>query len=194
MLVREDDNEIEFITDTYNNPIDLVTYVQNNFSYKTKRPLGYLKPFVRKSFFIKHCIKYDDQLRNSEDFLLILRALICGANLRYLDYSGYIYNVFNSSISAKFNDHQNSNFICAMQDLLQEYAHKISHLEKNIIGKHIRYRALSSHMHQLIKYCKTFSIRGICNVFKQVNFRDKITLFALLINLLIRRLGSKKRF
>lgn len=68
--------------------------------------LGYLKPVLRLDFLRQAQIRYDETLRNGEDFHLIAALLAAGGKLWCSPEPGYLYTVARGSISNRLDpDH-----------------------------------------------------------------------------------------
>ncbi|WP_299567681.1 glycosyltransferase family 2 protein [uncultured Sulfitobacter sp.] len=81
-------------------------YIAGNMHGAKGLSLGYLKPVFRRSFLLTHGMRYDETLRNGEDFHFVLEALARGAVMRYRADPGYVYSVGQISISHRLNpDH-----------------------------------------------------------------------------------------
>lgn len=81
--------------------IDAACFLQQNLLFRTPRPLGYLKPLMRRSFVQGHGLAYDPALRIGEDFQLVLEALLAGARYVRVRWPGYLYTAREGSISAR---------------------------------------------------------------------------------------------
>lgn len=79
--------------------LTLEEYVGRNLLGPEGGDLGYLKPLFRKAFLETHHIRYDETLRNSEDYHIILAALEAGARVVISPDPGYLYRVAEGSIS-----------------------------------------------------------------------------------------------
>ena len=87
-------------------PWVLSDYVYGNQLHNGTLSLGYLKPVFRTSFLRQHGLRYDETLRNGEDFHLVLAALFVGSCVRYSPEGGYLFTRRAGSISSKLNpDH-----------------------------------------------------------------------------------------
>ena len=62
--------------------VDIVDYVRLNHFYGSGPCLGYLKPMFRASLLVQPGCRYDETLRITEDFDLILRLLQAGNRMR----------------------------------------------------------------------------------------------------------------
>ncbi len=81
-------------------------YIAGNMHGTSGLSLGYLKPVFRRAFLMAHGLRYDEHLRNGEDFHFVLEALAQGAVMRFRAEPGYVYSVGQASISHRLNpDH-----------------------------------------------------------------------------------------
>lgn len=71
--------------------ISLGDYVKYNQPLKSGDCLGYLKPLIRRETLGRLCVRYDETLRNSEDYYLVATLLARGARMTYTSYAGYFY-------------------------------------------------------------------------------------------------------
>lgn len=53
--------------------------------------LGFLKPLIRRDFLDQHILRYDEQLRLSEDFDLYARSILAGARAKFVNEALYLY-------------------------------------------------------------------------------------------------------
>jgi succinoglycan biosynthesis protein ExoO len=72
----------------------------------TRRTLLDLKPMLRRAFVELHHLRYPENLRHGEDFLLMLEALARGAIFRITWNPGYLYTTRNSGWSRTVLDYQ----------------------------------------------------------------------------------------
>jgi succinoglycan biosynthesis protein ExoO len=68
-----------------------------------KVSLGYLKPLFDINFLNAHGLRYDERLRIGEDFDLVLRALLVGAEYRFLPQATYYYRKHAASTSHRLS-------------------------------------------------------------------------------------------
>lgn len=59
-------------------------------SGRSRGELGFLKPLIRRSFLEGHCLRYDETLRLSEDFMLYVQMLAAGARFMTWRRCGYV--------------------------------------------------------------------------------------------------------
>lgn len=80
-------------------------YVNANCLFTKSSALGYLKPLIRKSLLVQHEIQYNKNLKNAEDYDLILRLLVRGARFRVQPEMLYFYRRHSASISHRLASH-----------------------------------------------------------------------------------------
>jgi glycosyltransferase involved in cell wall biosynthesis len=83
--------------------VDIVDYVRLNHFYGSGPCLGYLKPMFRASLLTQPGCRYDETLRITEDFDLILRLLQAGSGMRIYPRRYYLYRKHPNSISFRLN-------------------------------------------------------------------------------------------
>lgn len=108
-----------FITDP-DRPVrlDAAAFLAGNLRVVGGHNLGYLKPLVRRAFLEREGISYDPDLRNGEDFHLVLCCLLSGAVVWFSPDADYLYTRRVGSISAvSAIDHLNA-LIRAETDML----------------------------------------------------------------------------
>ncbi len=82
-------------------PVDLPFFVRGNLSalHGNRGELGFLKPLISKTFLDRHGIRYDEEMRLGEDYLLYATALVRGARFCLTDPAGYVAVVRPDSLS-----------------------------------------------------------------------------------------------
>jgi len=60
---------------------------------------GFSKPLIRRAFIERNKLRYRVEISIGEDFHFYVQALLRGADMRFTQYSGYIYNVTSGSLS-----------------------------------------------------------------------------------------------
>lgn len=108
-----------FITDP-DAPLRLTAeqFLAGNLRVVGGHNLGYLKPIVRRAFLEREGISYDRDLRNGEDFHLVLCCLLSGAKVWFSPDPDYLYTRRRGSISnVSAIDHLNA-LIRAETDML----------------------------------------------------------------------------
>lgn len=100
---------------TYSRPtaITLDMYVRANQPMKGGDNLGYLKPLFRRATLERLNARYDEQLRNSEDYYLVATLLAQGASMTYTPYQGYFYRRAASSTSHRLTREQTAAWLVA---------------------------------------------------------------------------------
>ena len=102
--IKEEGGDAEFlIGHSTTMTIDLATFVTENLSAgpRLRKEFGFLKPIMRRSFLDSHQLRYDEQLRLGEDFVLYTRALAAGAIFRVVPARTYASIVRSGSISGR---------------------------------------------------------------------------------------------
>jgi len=61
--------------------------------------VGFSKPLIRRKFIDGVALRYSTGISIGEDFHFYVQALLRGADMRFTEYSGYIYNVNEGSLS-----------------------------------------------------------------------------------------------
>lgn len=81
-------------------------WLQANKAATGVRTAGYLKPLIRADFLRRNAIRYDVQLRNGEDYHLVLACLLSGAEVRFDPRPDYLYSRREGSVSDRMSlDH-----------------------------------------------------------------------------------------
>lgn len=80
-------------------PLDLRSYILSNFEGQGGRTYGYLKPLISAEFLSRHRIRYNESLRNGEDFHLVLSCFAAGARVWVSPVPDYLYFRHDASVS-----------------------------------------------------------------------------------------------
>jgi succinoglycan biosynthesis protein ExoU len=72
--------------------LSATAFVEGNLSRpgRSRRELGFLKPIMRCEFLRRHRLRYAEDVRLGEDYLLYVEALMAGARFRLLGPCGYV--------------------------------------------------------------------------------------------------------
>lgn len=106
--------------------IDLATWVAHNHPMKATDCLGYLKPLFRTSKLAETGLRYDETLRNSEDYYLIASLLAAGAKMTYAPEPGYLYQRSSSSTSHRLKPAHTKAWLDAERRFRSTYSGKFS--------------------------------------------------------------------
>ncbi|RWA77605.1 MAG: glycosyltransferase [Mesorhizobium sp.] len=79
--------------------ISLADYIAGNVVFESRFNLGYLKPIFQRRFLDENRLRYDEQLRIGEDYILLASALASGGRCVVEPTTGYIYHIRTGSIS-----------------------------------------------------------------------------------------------
>ncbi|OED47347.1 glycosyltransferase family 2 protein [Leisingera sp. S232] len=81
--------------------IGLADWLRLNDMARAELSFGYAKPLICRRFLCRHGLRYNESLRNGEDFHLILEALAAGARLYFSGETGYSYTRRAGSVSRR---------------------------------------------------------------------------------------------
>ena len=95
----ESSDLLEGLAGAETEPLSVATYLAQNQFGGASPQTGYLKPLFRRSKLVQADLKYDETLRNSEDFHIVLRAIALGAKTIVSTAPDYQYTVRSGSIS-----------------------------------------------------------------------------------------------
>lgn len=81
--------------------VDFGFFIDSNITRasRMRRELGFLKPLVRRAFLAEHRLAYDETMRLGEDYDLYARALMLGAKMRLVPWTGYVSVMRGNSLS-----------------------------------------------------------------------------------------------
>ncbi|WP_394181632.1 glycosyltransferase family 2 protein [Yoonia maritima] len=84
--------------------LGLDDWVALNSFERSELSFGYAKPIISREFLARTGLRYNETLRNGEDFHLILEALVAGATLYFTGNPGYRYTRRAGSVSRRAQD------------------------------------------------------------------------------------------
>jgi succinoglycan biosynthesis protein ExoA len=93
--------------------ITTAQYIHSNRLFSKSPSLGYLKPLIRTSLLVQHHIRYNENLKNAEDYDLILHLLVRGARFRLLPELLYFYRRHGASISHRLSGNKLREMVAA---------------------------------------------------------------------------------
>jgi succinoglycan biosynthesis protein ExoO len=103
-----------YLGDAYDSPhwVSPMEFIRSNsFSINNGPGYGVLKPLIRREIIQKYDIQYDESLKNSEDYDLVLKLMLAGANYLIIPYLGYYYRKHHASISYRLDVDMLANMI-----------------------------------------------------------------------------------
>lgn len=127
--------------------IDLAVWVAHNHPMRSKDCLGYLKPLFRRSKLVEIGVRYDETLRNSEDYYLVANLLAAGARMTYTPEPGYLYQRSDSSTSHRLQPVHTRTWLDAERRFRAQHEAKLSVAAKNALN--VRGRVLRD-VHQFV--------------------------------------------
>lgn len=100
--------------------ISFAEFVSGNISSRkrVRGELGFLKPILRREFLIRHDLRYCENCRLGEDFLLITEALARGARFRIESQCGYAAMRRDNSLSSRHGVQDLEQLARGVRDLL----------------------------------------------------------------------------
>ena len=106
--------------------IDLNAYVAGNVFMSGGQALGYLKPLFRTETLNRFELRYDQALRNSEDYYLVADLLAFGARMVFEPFEGYLYRVDAGSISHRLKPELTQALTHAEQDFQDRHRERLT--------------------------------------------------------------------
>ena len=104
---------------------------------------GYLKPIIRKSFLTKHNIKYVEDIRVGEDFMVLAECLIKGARCFLTPEPLYHYRMWPNSLSRNPGSNPFPNILSLSERLLRmAEATNNQSVSKELVKREKRLRAI----------------------------------------------------
>lgn len=97
--------------------LDLVLASTSRYG-RQRTQLGFLKPVIRRSALDAAGLRYDEQLRLGEDFVLYARLLARGARFRLTEAAGYVAIERPTSLSVRHGVRDLANLLVGEEDLL----------------------------------------------------------------------------
>jgi succinoglycan biosynthesis protein ExoU len=81
--------------------VSFTDFIRASISNKarTRSEMGFVKPLMRRAFLEKHGLLYNEGMRLGEDFDLYARALLEGARMRLVPWTGYMSVLRRNSLS-----------------------------------------------------------------------------------------------
>ncbi len=118
--------------------VDLETWIFFNQPMKSGDCLGYLKPLLRRSAMEKFAARYDEKLRNSEDYYLVAHMLAAGARMNYVPEAGYLYRRSADSTSHRLTPEHTSALLEAEERFHALFANTLTPQERSALVRRER--------------------------------------------------------
>ncbi len=118
--------------------IGLKTWIAFNQPLAGGDCLGYLKPLILRSKLDELDIRYDADLRNSEDYYLVARLVAAGARMSYLPEPGYRYTRSAGSISYRLKPENTRALVEAEARFQSEFKSRLSPDEASALARRAR--------------------------------------------------------
>lgn len=81
------------------NTLELADFIQSNIIFGSTFNFGYMKPILRRDFLNEHGLRFDENLRIGEDYILLASAIASGGVCAIEPEAGYVYHLRHGSIS-----------------------------------------------------------------------------------------------
>ncbi|WP_095588114.1 glycosyltransferase family 2 protein [Actibacterium ureilyticum] len=114
---------------------DLTRYLSYNQATPGRPSLGYLKPLIRRDFAQAHGLRYDEGLRNGEDFHLIIAGLVAGAVMWITPEVGYFYTSRSGSVSNRLNPEHARALAVADAAFLQAHETRLTSDQRRLLQR-----------------------------------------------------------
>ncbi|MGF0538953.1 glycosyltransferase family 2 protein [Agrobacterium sp. ES01] len=85
--------------------LSLANFIQSNIIFRATYNYGYMKPIFARRFLLRHQLCFDESLKIGEDYMLLASALACGGRCAVEPLAGYIYHLWQGSISRVLEAH-----------------------------------------------------------------------------------------
>ena len=121
--------------------ISLAVYMDPDTDMKFGGGLGYLKPLFRRGALERLDARYDETLRNSEDYYFVAKILAAGGRMLISPDAGYHYTVRTGSISHRLTPDLTSAILHAETEFMDVFAGKFDEAERKAArrrGKRLR--------------------------------------------------------
>lgn len=117
---------------------DLETFLAGCQAERGKPGFGYLKPLIKKEFINLSGVRYDESLRNGEDFHLIAALLAAGGSLWVSPDAGYLYTRAQGTISSRLDPDHAQALGRADAAFLERHARTLSPEARRLMLRHMR--------------------------------------------------------
>lgn len=101
--------------------LTLENFIASNILFRSTFNFGYMKPMFRRAFLNTHNLRFRQDLRIGEDYLLLASALAVGGECAIEPSPGYVYNIREGSISRVLEIEHVDAMMAADQDFLARY-------------------------------------------------------------------------
>ena len=131
--------------------LSLATYVGENIGSRrrVRSELGFLKPAFRRDFLVKHGLKFDEDCRLGEDFVLYANMLARGARYRLLERCGYAALVRGDSLSSKHSVSHLRAFLRGTRAIMSLPG--LSQEERRVLARHAQHIEEKVHHREVLE-------------------------------------------
>lgn len=117
-------------------PLDFSTFVRGNLSSLRggRRELGFLKPLISMDFLNQNALRYDDNMRLGEDYMLYAMALTRGARFCLTDPAGYVAVTRPTSLSGQHSARDLGALVRGDRKLME--VEELSRADRTVLTEH----------------------------------------------------------
>ena len=101
--------------------LTLSAFIESNLLFSSQHNFGYMKPVFCRQFLADHDLRFDENLRIGEDYLLLASALAAGGKCVVDPTVGYLYHITEGSISRVLSVADVESMIAADDEFLRHY-------------------------------------------------------------------------
>ncbi|MBB6465674.1 succinoglycan biosynthesis protein ExoO [Aminobacter lissarensis] len=132
--------------------LTLADFIGGNVVFESTFNFGYMKPIFLRSYLEEHHLRYDEELRIGEDYILLASALAKGGCCTVEPAAGYAYHVRSGSISRVLERHH----VEAMQhaDAAFEAANRLDPQARNAFTRRARSLRQAATFLSLVEHIK----------------------------------------
>ncbi len=120
--------------------VSLAEYVRYNQPMAAGDCLGYLKPLFRRATLHRLNARYDEALRNSEDYYLVADLLAQGALMTYTPYTGYFYRRAAGSTSHRLKPAHTAAWLIAERNFQTRHDNGETDTFDDSVRRHLKQR------------------------------------------------------
>ncbi|MFA7412991.1 MAG: glycosyltransferase family 2 protein [Rhizobium sp.] len=101
--------------------LTLPAFIESNVLFRSRHNFGYMKPVFSRQFLVDQGLRFDENLRIGEDYLLLASALAAGGKCAVDPAIGYVYHITDGSISRVLKAADVETMIAADAEFLRRY-------------------------------------------------------------------------
>ncbi|WP_162937694.1 glycosyltransferase family 2 protein [Indioceanicola profundi] len=120
--------------------VDACAFLEGNLPIRghPRVSYGFLKPMMRRQFLLDHELRYDEEIRFAEDFLMYVNCLLAGARFWLLPEPLYSYRIRGDSLTASHGADELRRLHDAARSLMQRKEVRRDQRLRNMLRRHAR--------------------------------------------------------